>query len=443
MRAVRRCFAKEDFASNIQASLFIARRIIFPRQATAAGKSFSMAVLCIALSLVPLISVLSVSSGLIYGMTDRIIGLSSSHIKVFFSSGSPDALSASSLDAAAKRIAAVDGITAAFAESDAAALACGENRREGVMIRAINPDIFAQSNSFSTLLKADDGSLDSFVSCARQRSFAATDVVPACAGKKTCQMLSLKAGDTFRLVTSSRKAGKVIPRTFTARLMASVTSGYEELDAAWVFIPLEDAYRKIGSSLMSFVLAETKDAFSPALYETQRAVEAAAGSKAAVFRWDEMNTSEFENFASTQAMLICIMSLIVLVASLNISSSLVMLAEERRQEIAILKCMGSSQRVIETAYILSGGAAGLLGSLLGVPIGLLCAVNMNAIIKAMEIAVNAVLSPASPIRLMDSAYYLSSIPLNLPLKSIVLIVFVTLALSLLVSVFPARKAGRL
>lgn len=419
------------------APFFIAHRIVFPRSVTAAGRSFSMAVLCVALSLVPLISVLSVSNGLVHGMTDRIIGLSSSHIKVLYRRGALDAVTASSLTEAASQIARIRGVVSASAEADAAALACGNTRREGVMIRAVDPAVFTQNNAFRTLLKVESGTLEGFAPGADSAA------VSAVVGKKTCEALGLRAGDTFRIVTAARKAGKTVPRAFTARVAASVTSGYEELDATWVFIPLEDAYRKIGAALVNYVLVEAEDAFSPALYETQRALSNAMEGRASVFRWDELNTSEYENFASTQAMLICIMSLIVLVASLNISSSLVMLAEERKREIIILKCTGASSATIELAYILAGGAAGLLGSLLGVPLGLLCAVNMNAIVKAIEIAVNAVISPASPIRLMDSAYYLSSIPLNVPLDSIVVIVFLTLALSLAVSVLPAMKAGRL
>lgn len=449
------------------ASLFIARRIIFPRSVTATGKSFSMAVLCVALSLVPLISVLSMSNALIKGMTERIIGLSSSHIKVLFRANAVSGASALALNDAANKIALVPGVAAAYPESDAAALALSDSRREGVMIRAVNADMFTKNNAFSTMLKVTEGSLDGFapsraaggstdeagggakggsagdptgVSAGGAAGEAAA--IPAVVGQKTAKSLGLEVGDTFRLVTAARKAGKVVPRAFTARMEAAITSGYEELDATWVFIPLDDAYRKMGQSLLSFVLVETDDAFSDALYQTQRAVADAVKGNATVYRWDELNQSEAENFASTQAMLICIMSLIVLVASLNISSSLMMLAEERQREIAILKCTGAASGTISAAYILAGGAAGLLGSMLGVPLGLLCAVNMNAIVKGIEIAVNAVVSPASPIRLMDSAYYLSSIPIDVPLKSIIIIVAMTLALSLLVSVLPACRAAR-
>lgn len=462
--------------TSLLASFFIARRIIFPRSVTAAGKSFIMAVLCVALSLVPLISVLSVSNGLIYGMTSRIIGLSSSHIKLLFRNGSISSSSASSLENTAKKVARLDGVTAAYPEADAAALACTDLRREGVMIRAVMPNIFTQNSAFRTMLKVEDGSLEGFDANAFTSGAGGTDatgiasgaggadgdscatgagsstsadaangaggVVPAVAGKKTGERLGLKTGDTFRLVTAARKAGKVVPKAFTARMIATVSSGYEELDSSWVFIPLEDAYSKIGKSIVCSVLVETEDAFSPALYGVQSTIAQAMGGRAAVFRWDEMNRSEYENFASTQAMLICIMSLIVLVASLNISSSLVMISEERGREISILKCTGATQGTIEAAYLIAGGAAGLLGSILGVPLGLLCAVNMNKIVKAIEIAVNAVLSPASPIHLMDSAYYLSTIPLRVPLKNVILIVFVTLVLSVFVSFLPARRAGR-
>lgn len=418
----------------MRASFFIARRIIFPRSVTAAGKSFSMAVLCIAFSLVPLICVLSVSNGLISGMTSRIIGLSSSHLKTVFDSTSPAASSAAGLRIAANKISALNGITNAYPEADISALACGKERREGVLLRAVSPSMFTENSAFSLFMEIEDGSLDGFTE-------GKDGTVPILLGKKTCQTLGLKIGDVFRIVTASRKGGKVVPKAFSVKLAASVSSGYEELDGTWAFIPLEDAYRKIGTPAVCSVLAETEAAFSPSIYEVQKTIAKEIGEEGRVFRWDEVNRGEYENFASTQAMLICIMFLIVLVASLNISSSLVMLAEERRREINILKCTGATTRTIEAAYILSGGAAGLLGTLSGVPLGLLCAINMNEIVKAIEIVINAIATRTTPIHLMDSAYYLTSIPLDIPLKSVILTVFSTLSLSLIVSLIPAHNAA--
>jgi lipoprotein-releasing system permease protein len=148
------------------------------------------------------------------------------------------------------------------------------------------------------------------------------------------------------------------------------------------------------------------------------------------------------------------MILIVLVASVNISSALVILALERRREIAILKSLGSTAGGISFSFLLTGLYAGTAGVALGVPVGLLCAVNVNGIITFMEKVVNiaakllyTIGNPTgesffTPVHLLDPAYYLEKIPVILPFGSLVFIVCGTLLLSVLASVFPSIRAGR-
>ena len=148
------------------------------------------------------------------------------------------------------------------------------------------------------------------------------------------------------------------------------------------------------------------------------------------------------------------MFLIVMVASVNISSALIILAIERRREIAILKSLGAASGGISFSFLLTGFYAGLCGVVLGVPPGILCALNVNEIISFMEkvvnIAVKLVYSIGSPygsadflpVHLLDPAYYLEKIPVILPFAQLTAIVCGTLFLSVLVSVGPSIKAGR-
>ncbi len=145
--------------------------------------------------------------------------------------------------------------------------------------------------------------------------------------------------------------------------------------------------------------------------------------------------------------------MIVLVASVNISSALGMLALERRREIAILKSLGASPSGVSFAFLLTGFACGAAGLVIGIPAGLLVSVNVNAVIRAAEKAVNFALRGLyflfkndimefSQISLLNEEYYLTEIPVNIPFGDLFLIGAATLLLSLFVSVFPAIKAGR-
>ena len=150
---------------------------------------------------------------------------------------------------------------------------------------------------------------------------------------------------------------------------------------------------------------------------------------------------------------IVFMMLIVLVASINVSSAIVMLVMERRKEIAILKSLGASPSGITLSFLITGMACGSGGVLLGLPVGLLASVNANQIVQFIERIVNMFAKvgylikgvPANEItaiKLMDPAYYLQEIPVDLPFAQILLIAGATILLSLIVSVIPAVKAGK-
>jgi lipoprotein-releasing system permease protein len=432
---------------TVKSSLLFAYRLVFPRtdKASSARKSLSGALLCIGISLVPLIVVLTVSNGMIQGMTERIIGLSSSHLEAFIPRKADEASSPEKIENFASYLGETDGITGAYPEVNAAALAAGAAYRTGVQIRAVQPEIFSRNVSFHSLLKIVDGSYDNF------RPGTKSAVV----GQKTAELLGLKNGSSFRIITAAAESGEtIIPRTAQFTVAAVVSSGYQELDSMWVFIPLDVSYSVIKPGTGQYcVLMDTADAFSPDIVRIQHKCEDAAGSSATIYRWDELNQSQYENFSSTKVMLVFIMLLIVLVASINISSSLVMLVMERRREIAIMKSLGGTSHGITFSFLLTGMAAGCGGVLVGLPLGLVCAVNVNKIVHFLEKTVNTaaefvyLLEGHSPsefihINLMDPAYYLTEIPVTVPFKDLVVIVISTILLSLVVSVIPAYKAGK-
>lgn len=148
-----------------------------------------------------------------------------------------------------------------------------------------------------------------------------------------------------------------------------------------------------------------------------------------------------------------IMILIALVAVVNIASALVMLVMERRNEIAILKSVGGSAKGITFSFLVAGVCCGIAGVVIGMPIGILCSLNANKIVIFMEKLINLaakfiyILKGNSAdsfysIKLMDPAYYLSEIPIDIPFNQLALISVSVILLSLLVSIIPAIKAGK-
>ncbi len=430
---------------TIKSSLLLAYRILFPKgESSAARQSLSASLLCIGISLVPLIVVLAVSNGMIQGMTERIIGLSSSHIEAAVESSSPFVSDAASFARFASRLKTVEGVTNAYPEIDASALASGASYRCGVQVRAVLPEVFTENKSFASLFRVTDGDIGDFKSGAKA----------AVVGEETAKRLGIRSGDKFRLITAQANAdGTVLPKAALLSVAAVVSSGYQELDAAWLFVPLDTGFDIIRAGTGAYsVLVETENAFSPELVRVQSSLRDAFPFDADFYRWDELNLDKYENFASTKIMLVFIMLLIVLVASINISSSLVMLVTEKRREIAVIKSLGGTRHGIALAFLAAGTAAGFGGVLIGLPIGLACAINVKSIIVFFEKSVNAAakflyiirgydINSLAHIDLMDPAYYLSEISVVIPFRDTAVIVVSTVLLALAASVIPAYRAG--
>ena len=394
------------------------------------------AMLSIGISLVPLVAVLSISDGMIEGITGRIIGLSSQDISVRVPAAIP-------LQRLAASLTELEGVTRATPELQGIALAAGKKARTGVTVRAVQPDIFTEHRAFASYFSVEEGG----TGLAGGRN--------AVIGQKVARDLNLHAGDTITLITSELgAAGVVRPKAALFTVAGIVSCGYQELDALWVFIPFAEGESFFPRAAAQHIVSiMTPDSFSPELMRIKGRVQDAAGDGCIVYTWDELHAAQYENFASTKILLLLVMLLIVLVASVNISSALVMLVMERRREIAILKSMGASPDGITAAFLLAGFSAGAAGVLFGVPLGLLASVNINALISVVERLINAcgkclyvLLHGANgmytAIRLLDPAYYLQQIPVTVPFRELLVIVLGTLLLSLLVSALPAVRAGR-
>lgn len=427
---------------TLQSSLMFAKSLIFPKadKRSSARRSLFGALICIGLSIVPLIVVISITNGMINGMTERIIGLSSNHLQAYIA-GIPEVRTAEGIQDYAQGFLEIDGILKAYPEVDVSALAGGKNVRTGAQIRAVQQNMFSVNEDFKKLFEVVEGE-------------PVIGEKKAIIGKKMAETLGLHAGDTFRIITVKNVNDKMSPKLSSFKISAIISSGYQELDELWIFISLEDAYKNLSLNSATFnVMLKTQDAFSPDLVRVQRDAIKYAKNYANVYRWDQIHTAEFENFSSTKVMLIFVMMMIVLVACVNVSSAIVMLVMERKKEIAILKSIGGSPAGITFAFLLTGMACGCGGVLIGLPIGLLCSVNANQIVNGIEKLVNYVarfgylikgtpLAEIRTIKLMDPAYYLAEIPVDLPFSQIMLIVASTILLSLIVSIIPAIKAGK-
>ena len=431
--------------------LMYAKKIFFSKsQSSDSGigkRSLTGAIACIGISLVPMVVLLVVTNVMVQGMTSRMINLFSRDISVSVYKNSMYLTSYENFILASKKLADIQGVEKVFPEVRGMALAAGENYRSGAFVRGIPQDTFFADKNFSLLFKVVEGRLD------------LPDFRTAVIGEKISEQLGVHVGDNIKIISMNTAGKRFVPKVAQFKVGGIISSGYQELDSLWVFIPIEAAFNSLAKSSCEFVVGiETENSFSEELSFIAERVqtftfqdEGFADSR--VETWKEVNASELENFASTKALLVVIMVMIVIVASISVSSSVLIIVMERKKEIALLKCVGASPNGIAISFVLTGASIGLAGILIGIPIGLLISVNINEIIGAIESFVNFFekLSLAfsfgdsheiTKFHLLDPAYYLQDIPIEIPIKEIAAVILCTLLLSALVSLIPSVKAGK-
>lgn len=409
-----------------------------------ARRSLYGAIVGIGVSIIPLVMVLVVSDGMIEGITRRLIELSSSHLRISDYYGTSSlADNPQELTQFAKSLEINDSsgtIRGAYAEREGMALVVGKTGRTGGAIRAVDPSFFLDNNPAMKLLSTVDG----------VRSLENKN--DAILGAKIAKDLNLSIGDSFRILTlKTAPTGMRMPKFTRFILKGIVSSGYQELDGLWVFIPFmsgaEILATESSNTLINIQIDDPfKDLERARIFLMQNLPD---GFR--VFTWKELNRSQFHAFTTTRTLLLFIMFLILFVAAINVSSALVMLVMERRREIAIIKSVGGSPTCVTFAFLLSGFFTGFCGILFGLPLGIACALHVNEILNLLERGINgcnmffhSLVGQPVPtgIHLLDPAYYLERIPVTVRLPELFMVAAGTLILSVLVSVLPSIRAGR-
>ncbi len=431
---------------TLASSFLYAGRIVFSRNKTNGRKSLFASMVCIGISLVPLLAVMGISDGMINGITGRIIGLSTQDVDIFFASDYDEVASLEAFEEAGRLASTLPHVTHVYPEVEGTALASSLSAsayRCGASVRAVQEDIFSENEAFSSLFKLSAGQL------------VFPDGKSAILCEKMAEELGVGVGDRISLISARLTgSGMLVPKSAVFTVCGIVSCGYQELDALWVFIPLGTGFDFLPRNVAQYSLKLKTDGTFTSVVQKVKVAATELFPFCSVWTWSELNASQFENFSSTRILLLLIMILIVLVASVNISSALVMVTMERLKEIAILKSVGASPRGISISFLIAGGICGLGGLVVGLPLGIIAAVNINAILSGLEKLMNIFASIAYSlshlgteshyvgIKLLDPAFYLQDISVNISLLQIGGVALLTLVLSLFASLIPALKAGK-
>jgi len=383
----------------------------------------------LALGLVPLVLVLSIADGMIEGISSRTIETLLSHVQAWPMTVSPG-------DDLPFRLRSVPGFRGAFAERQGFALAYSEKARLGINLRGIDR-LWAEDPGVKTYLKAVEGALV----FSRPRS--------AWLGKEAAQKLGLRVGDTFKILTTRTSGTVRVPRVTSYTVGAVVSVGYQELDKLWVFVPLDEAERVLDPDESAVFWGIKSDLPLAQTASFLVAVRQTLGFDWQVESWETTGRSQFLNYQATRWLLLIVMALILLVSAVNISTAMVTLVQQRRQETAVLKALGATGGLIRGQFVVLGLLAGVFGTLAGLGLGVAVALGINGLMAAVELVLGAMSalrgwltgSVIETVRLLDPAYYLETLPVKFDLPLLGLVAAGSITLSVVASVIPAWKAS--
>ena len=379
-----------------------------------AGFSF----LGIMLGVATLIIVMAVMNGFRQELLSKILGLNG-HLLI-----QPLEQPLTDYADVAARVSKVNGVYLAAPLVEGQALASSPFNASGVVVRGMRGADLAKLTQVSKNIK--QGTLDGF-----------DDNQGIAIGSRLAEQLSVRAGDNLTLVAPR---GAVTPMGTTPRIKAYKIAavfeiGMSEYNSAFVFMPLTEAqayFNRNGDVTAIEVYTDNPDRID----DFRRAVTEAAARPIYMVDWRQRNATFFNALQVERNVMFLILTLIVLVAALNIVSGLIMLVKDKSSDIAILRTMGATQGAIMRVFLITGASIGVVGTLVGFLLGTVVCLNIEEIRRFLSWLTNTELF--SP-----ELYFLSQLPADMNVKETTAVLIMALGLSLLATLYPSWRAARL
>jgi lipoprotein-releasing system permease protein len=379
-----------------------------------AGFSF----LGILLGVATLIIVMAVMNGFRKELLDKILGLNG-HLLV-----QPIDSPLDDWREVADRISQIDGITLAAPIIEGQALASSPVSAGGVLVRGIRVQDLRRLGSIANTIR--QGTLDGF-----------DEGQGIVIGKRLAEQLAVHSGDMVTLVSPKGTITVMgnIPRIKTYKVAAVFEIGMSEYDASFVFMPLAEAQAYFNrSNDVNAIEIYTTD---PDRIDRFRELVAEA-AKRPIFMidWRQRNATFFNALQVERNVMFLILTLIVLVAALNIVSGLIMLVKDKSSDIAIVRTMGATQGAVMRVFLITGAAIGVVGTVMGFIVGTLVCLNVESIRQFLSWLTNIPIFP-------PEIYFLSRLPAEMDVGETAAVVVMALTLSLLATLYPSWRAARL
>jgi lipoprotein-releasing system permease protein len=379
-----------------------------------AGFSF----LGIMLGVATLIIVMAVMNGFRKELLSKILGLNG-HVLV-------QPLESALVDYAevAKRIEGIKGVTLAVPLVEGQALASSPFHAGGVLVRGIREDDLKRLPAIGPNIQG--GTLEGFDS--------GQGVL---IGKRLADQLSVRAGDQVTLVAPRGAVTPMgtTPRIKTYKVAGLFEIGMSEYDQVFVFMPLAEAqayFNRPGDVSAIEVYTNNPDQID----NFRRQINEQAGRPVFLVDWRQRNATFFNALQVERNVMFLILTLIVLVAALNIVSGLIMLVKDKGHDIAILRTIGATKGAVLRVFLITGASIGFVGTFVGFTLGLIVCLNIEEIRRFVSwLSSTELFSP--------ELYYLSKLPADIDSTETLAVLLMALVLSFFATLYPAWRAARL
>ncbi len=380
-----------------------------------AGFSFAGIMLGVA----TLIIVMAVMNGFRAELINRILGING-HMIV-----QPIDEPFSDYTNLAKRIEGVDGVEMALPIVEGQTLASGNGGAgTGALVRGITVADIERLTWVSENIRAGD-----------LVGFAAEEGVLI--GTRMADSLGLIAGDSITLVSPE---GDVTPFGVTPRVKSYPISGIFEIgmseyDASIIYMPLSEAqlYFNTEDEVQSIeVFIDEPDSVN----DFRPLIETAAERQIFITDWQQRNQTFFSALQVERNVMFMILTLIILVAALNIISGLIMLVKDKGRDIAILRTMGATSTSVMRIFFMTGSAIGVAGTGAGVILGVVVCLNVENIRQFFSwLSGTTLFNP--------ELYFLSQLPADMDLGETISIIIMAFVLTFIATLVPAWRASKI
>jgi lipoprotein-releasing system permease protein len=377
-----------------------------------------ISILGIVIGITALITVLSVMNGFGQELRDRILGFVS-HVTITGSEGTLH-----DWRGIARRVSGNPEIVGSAPYIVGQGMLINGRNASGVLVRGVLPSEEPQVSDLAQSMLA--GNLQAL----RPGEFGII------LGQALAWRLDATLGSRVSLVVPEAlvTAVGVVPRTRRFTVVGIFSVDMYEYDNGWALINIDDAARLYHmQGQVNGLRLKLKDI--DAAPRISNAIAEILGPHYQVRDWAHQHVNFFRALRMEKTVMFVIMFLVIAVAAFNVVATLVMVVTDKEADIAILRTLGASPASIMLVFMVQGTVIGVLGTLFGTACGVALAANVGTVVHAIETVFGITfLSP--------EVYYISELPSEVRSLDVILIAGASLAMGLLATLYPARRAAR-